>query len=61
MVSAAHQGIDAATREPGVRDAWQAIAMMAESSLPAELQSALRAEYDFWGTIIRASGFTPEA
>lgn len=61
MVSAAHQIIDAATREPGVRDAWQAMAMTAESSLPAELQSALRAEYEFWGPIIRASGFTPEA
>ena len=27
----------------------------------AELQAALRSEHDFWGPIVKASGFTPEA
>lgn len=55
------EGIRAALREPDVRNVWQKVALGAESSTPAELQRALRTEYDFWSPIIRASGFTPEA
>lgn len=53
-------GIHDALREPDVREVWQKVALSAESSTPAELQRALRTGYDFWGPIIRSSGFTPE-
>jgi tripartite-type tricarboxylate transporter receptor subunit TctC len=61
VIASAAGGIRAALQEPDVRDVWQKIALSAESSTPAQLQGALRAEYDFWGPILRASGFTPEA
>ena len=50
-----------AQREPEVQDIWHKAGLAAESSTPGELQQALRREHDFWGPIIRASGFTPEA
>ena len=61
VIASAAEGIHDALREPDVRDVWQKAALSAESSTPAALQRALRAEYDFWGPIIRESGFTPEA
>ncbi len=47
--------------EPEVRDAWARLGLLTTGSTPSELASALRAEHDFWGPIIKASGFTPEA
>jgi tripartite-type tricarboxylate transporter receptor subunit TctC len=61
VIASAAEGLQDALREPDVRDVWQKAALSAESSTPAELQRALRTEYDFWGPIIRESGFTPEA
>ena len=54
-------GIRASMRESDLRNIWHKAALGAESSTPVELQRALRTEFDFWGPIIRASGFTPEA
>jgi tripartite-type tricarboxylate transporter receptor subunit TctC len=59
-VAAASEGIRSALREPEVQELWRKTGLSAEGSTPAELQRALRNEYDFWGPIIRASGFTPE-
>ncbi len=60
-VQAASEALRAALREPEVQEVWRKAALVAEGSTPAELQQALRREHDFWGPIIRASGFTPEA
>ena len=61
LIASAADVIRAALLEPDVRDLWQRIALSAESSTPAELRTALRTEHDFWGPVIRASGFSPEA
>jgi tripartite-type tricarboxylate transporter receptor subunit TctC len=61
VIALAADGIQAALREPGIRDVWHKAALSAEGSTPAELRSALRKEHDFWGPVIKASGFTPEA
>lgn len=61
VIASAADGIRAALREPDIREVWRKVALSAESSTPAELQRAQRTEHDFWGPIIRASGFTPEA
>ncbi len=49
-----------AARSDETREVWQKVALLPEGSTSAELQAALRKEYDFWGPLIRASGFTPE-
>jgi tripartite-type tricarboxylate transporter receptor subunit TctC len=41
--------------------AWHRIGLSIDVSTPAQLQSALRHEYEFWAPIVKASGFTPEA
>jgi tripartite-type tricarboxylate transporter receptor subunit TctC len=46
--------------EADVREAWSRLALLATGSTAAELRAALRAEYDFWGPVIKASGFTPD-
>lgn len=60
-VAAASEGIRAALREPEVQELWRKTGLSAEGSTPADLHRALRSEHDFWGPIIRASGFTPDA
>ena len=47
--------------EPEVRETWARIGLSTISSTPGELQAALRKEHDFWGPIIKASGFTAES
>lgn len=47
--------------EAEARETWARIGLSTISSTPAELQAALRKEYDFWGPVIKASGFTPES
>lgn len=61
LVALVADGIRASMREADLRGVWHKAALGAESSTPQELQRALRTEFDFWGPIIRASGFTPEA
>jgi Tripartite tricarboxylate transporter family receptor/Dioxygenase len=61
VVASAADGVQAALRDPGIRDVWHKAALSAEGSTPAELSAALRKEHDFWGPVIKASGFTPEA
>ena len=53
--------IRAMLTEPEVRATWARMGLITTGSSPAELQAALRREHDFWGPIIRTSGFTPEA
>jgi tripartite-type tricarboxylate transporter receptor subunit TctC len=47
--------------EPDVREAWARLGLVTTASTPAEIRAALRKEHDFWGPIIKSSGFTPEA
>jgi len=61
VVSSAGEAIRSTLREPAIRDAWRAIALQADGSSPEELRQVMRTEHDFWGPVIRASGFTPEA
>jgi tripartite-type tricarboxylate transporter receptor subunit TctC len=60
-VAAVSEALRSTLREADVREAWHRLALSAESSSAAELQQALRRDHDFWGPVIRASGFTPEA
>lgn len=59
--AAASEAIRALMLEPDVREAWTRTGLRPEASTPDALRAAQRAEHDFWGPIIRASGFTPEA
>ena len=61
LVATAADSLVAALREPDIRETWNKLGLGAEGSTSAELQRALRNEYDFWGPIIKASGFTPES
>jgi tripartite-type tricarboxylate transporter receptor subunit TctC len=61
MVEAASAAIRTALAESEIREAWHKLGLAAQSSTPAVLQQTVRTDYDFWGPIIRASGFTPEA
>lgn len=47
--------------ESDVQDAWERSSLTADAGGPAALREALRAEHDFWGPVVRASGFTPES
>lgn len=61
MVEAASQALGAALKEPDVHELWDRTYLGVESSTPAQLQSTLRRDYDFWAPVVNASGFTPEA
>ena len=61
IAAAASDAIRATIAEPDTQQAWRKAGLSPESSTPEALRTAQRAEYDFWGPIIRASGFTPEA
>lgn len=61
VVATAANILVAALREPDIRETWQKLGLGAEGSTSAELQRALRNEYDFWGPVIKGSGFTPES
>lgn len=48
-------------RETDVRESWERLGLAVDVSGPARLRSALRQEIDYWGPVVKASGFTPEA
>lgn len=59
-VQTAVEALHAALREGDLRDVLERSYLGIDSSTPAQLQAAIRREYDFWAPIVRASGFTPE-
>lgn len=61
IAAAAADSVAMALRDADLREAFRKAGLTAESSTPESLRQAQRAEYDFWGPLIRASGFTPEA
>jgi tripartite-type tricarboxylate transporter receptor subunit TctC len=60
MAQALADALHTVTQEPEVRDTWERAGLIVESNGPAQLLAALRSEHDFWGPLIKASGFTPE-
>jgi tripartite-type tricarboxylate transporter receptor subunit TctC len=52
--------IRALAKDSDVRDTWERNSLGVDASGPAALGEAMRSEHDFWGPVVRASGFTPE-
>lgn len=53
--------IHALAQHTDVRDTWEKAGLVVETSTPAQLRTTMRAEYDFWATLVKGSGFTPES
>ncbi|MEO7708426.1 MAG: tripartite tricarboxylate transporter substrate-binding protein [Caldimonas sp.] len=60
-VAAIAEAWRSAAQDADVREGFDKIGVRVEALAPAELQAALRSEHDFWGPVVKASGFTPEA
>jgi tripartite-type tricarboxylate transporter receptor subunit TctC len=61
LIASVAQSLGDALQKPDVREVWNSAALSPEASSPLELKAVLRRDYDFWGPIIKASGFTAEA
>ncbi len=61
LVQAWGDAIRAVAQESDLRDTWDKIGLAVEAGGPGPLAAALRSEHDFWGPVVRASGFTPES
>ena len=53
--------LHAALESEDVRQAWDRVGLAIESSTPEQLGASLRREFEFWGPVIKSSGFTPES
>jgi tripartite-type tricarboxylate transporter receptor subunit TctC len=60
-IAAAAEAIRAATLEADLRETWEKAGLAVETGTPAQLRDAMRAEHDFWGPLVKGSGFTPES
>lgn len=60
-VQAAADALRAVAQEPDVRDTFERTGLIAESNTPAQLLAAMRSEHEFWGPVVKSSGFTPES
>ena len=61
VVQAAADALRAGLAQADVQGTWERTGLGVESSTPAQLQTAIRREDDFWAPVVKASGFTPEA
>ncbi len=61
VVQAAADALHAALAQTDVQGTWERTGLGVESSTPAQLQTAIRREYDFWAPVVKASGFTPDS
>lgn len=59
-VSRVNRAIVEAVAAPGVRDQLVASGFEPAASSPEEMRTVLAADYAKWGSVIKASGFTPE-
>lgn len=59
--AAAAEAIRAVAQEADLRETWEKAGLAVETGSPAQLRQAMRAEYDFWGPLVKGSGFTPES
>ena len=55
------KAVDAALEQGAVVDALASLGLTPMKSSPAELAARLQRDLDFWGPVVAASGFTPEA
>jgi len=60
-VAAIAEAWRSAAQDADVRETFEKVGLRVEALAPADLQAALRREHDFWGPVVKASGFTPEA
>lgn len=60
-VSDMAKAIQSALLDDDARAAWQRVGLSMEVSGPDALRAALRREYDFWGPVVKSSGFSPES
>jgi tripartite-type tricarboxylate transporter receptor subunit TctC len=60
-LDAANEILRQAMGEADVQEQWKRLGLSVATSTAGELQAAMRSEHDFWGPLIRSSGFTPEA
>jgi tripartite-type tricarboxylate transporter receptor subunit TctC len=61
QVRSVADAIRAIVSEVDVRETWERTSLVVEANGPTALSAAMRAEHDFWGPLVRASGFTPES
>lgn len=61
QVAAVADVLRALPRDADVVETWERAGLVMDVSGPAALAAAMRAEYEFWGPVVKASGFTPEA
>lgn len=60
-VGAVHRLLTSALQSPAVTETWKSLALTAEPWTPEKLTRAVSTELAFWGPLIKASGFMPEA
>lgn len=60
LLQATAEALRVALQAADVRETWDKTALVVEASTPAQLAAAMRSEHDFWGPLVKASGFTPE-
>jgi tripartite-type tricarboxylate transporter receptor subunit TctC len=60
LIGSAAQVLREALQQTHVRDTWQLAGLAVAWSTPAELRTELQKQSDFWGPVVRASGFKPE-
>jgi tripartite-type tricarboxylate transporter receptor subunit TctC len=59
--AAAAEAIRVVAQEVDLREAWARAGLAVETCTPGQLREAMRAEHDFWGLLVKGSGFTPES
>jgi tripartite-type tricarboxylate transporter receptor subunit TctC len=58
VVDELNREIVTALKDPEVKKAFANIDIDLASDTPAEFKARIKADYDRWGSVIRASGFT---
>ncbi|MCC7285966.1 MAG: twin-arginine translocation pathway signal protein, partial [Burkholderiaceae bacterium] len=52
--------LHAALQDGQVQETWAQAGLLPASSSPAQLAATMRQEHAFWGSLVKATGFTPE-
>jgi tripartite-type tricarboxylate transporter receptor subunit TctC len=60
VVQPLHAALVAAAATPEVREVLTRLEFLPETMEPAAFAARIRAERDYWGPIVAASGFKPE-
>lgn len=57
----AADALRAALQEADTREVWEKASLVADIAGPSQLQAMIRRKHDFWGPVVKASGFVPES